>query len=96
MYSSRSEPNVDPDTWDCYRQTQEPSERGVEEIAPEEIVNAMRAALHATDTCEGICRDALELIGHTRLTSQVRAILSDALEFGVQSRWLPENLIAFR
>lgn len=84
--------DLDPETWQGYRRTQDSTERSVDEIAPEEIANAMRRALRPGASRGGLCRDALDLLGHSRMTAHVQHILESALEFGVQSGRLPDDL----
>lgn len=84
--------HADPDTWQGCRQTQEPTDRDIGDIAPEEIVNAMRRVLHSGADSDRLYRDALELLGHSRMTARVKTVLGSALEFGIQSAQLPVGI----
>lgn len=82
--------DLDPETWRGCRQTQEPTDRDIGEIAPEEIVNAMCRVLRPDGA--GLYRETLELLGHSRMTTRVKTVLASALEFGIHAGRLPADL----
>ena len=86
--------HLDPRDWRGFRVTQHSSERKFDEIAPEEIVNAMRQALETGGNggVERLKRSAMELLGYHRKGGSVESILEQAVAFGVTEGRLPDVL----
>jgi hypothetical protein len=78
---------VDPSTWRGFRRNDGELARKVTEMAPEEVLNAMRVCVHVGQAVS--MRELVELtarlFGHDRLTSAVRERLEALLNFGVES-----------
>lgn len=69
--------NLDPEGWRGFRSVDDPPTRSLEEVAPEEIANAMRSVLAdapAVDV-ETLIRRTAEIFGISRLGANVRARL---------------------
>ncbi|MGC9665903.1 DUF4011 domain-containing protein [Planosporangium sp. 12N6] len=68
---------LDPKRWNGFRTTQAKTDRAFEEIAPEEVANAVRHALAVTPdlTEQELFRAALELLGYQRLTQKITKLL---------------------
>lgn len=69
---------LDPQTWEGYRSADKDGSRSLDEVAPEEIKNAMIAVLQLAPTLdeEGVLRRTAEVFGIVRLGSLVKARLS--------------------
>ena len=69
---------IDPDTWSGFRMAGDDSSRSLDEIAPQEISNAMLAVLHDypdLESVDDLLRGTAELFGIFRLGANVRARL---------------------
>ncbi|NJC72603.1 DUF4011 domain-containing protein [Planosporangium thailandense] len=68
---------LDPRRWNGFRTTQSRTDRAFEEIAPEEIANAVRYALTAAPelTEQELFRSTLELLGYQRRTEKITKLL---------------------
>ncbi|GAA1190050.1 DUF4011 domain-containing protein [Prauserella alba] len=84
--------DLDPHTWRGFRETQRSSDRAVQEIAPHEIINAIRHASNTGGPGERVLREALRLLGHTKMTEAVEDHIVRVLDFGVGEGLLPSSL----
>jgi hypothetical protein len=86
--------HLDPDDWSGFRVTQHSSERKFNEIAPEEIVNAMRQVFETdgAGSVDHLKRSTMELLGYRRRGGNIDHILLQALAFGVTGGRLPDRL----
>lgn len=68
---------MDPDTWAGFRYAESGGSRTIDEIAPEEITNAMLAVIAEYDglSHDGVMRRTAELFGISRLGANVRSRL---------------------
>lgn len=68
---------VDPETWTIFRVAEASSSRSLDEIAPEEIANAMKAVLadNPFGGADDVLRRTAELFGIVRLGPNVRSRL---------------------
>lgn len=70
---------MNPDRWEGFRTNQASNDRAFEEIAPEEVRNAVVHALRfvpvAALTEEELLRSALELLGYRRKTEKIERLL---------------------
>jgi hypothetical protein len=68
---------LDPRRWNGFRTTRSRTDRAFEEIAPEEIANAVRYALTSTPdmTEQELFRATLELLGYQRRTEKITKLL---------------------
>jgi hypothetical protein len=68
---------LDPKRWNGFRATRSRTDRAFEEIAPEEVANAVRCALASTPdlTEQELFRAALELLGYQRRTQKLSKLL---------------------
>lgn len=69
--------HLDPNTWSGFRTADADNTRSLDEIAPEEIANAMKAAMakRPTSSQDELLRGAAEVFGIVRLGANVRARL---------------------
>lgn len=84
--------HCDSATWRGFRRNSKQNGRKFNEIAPEEIVNAMRHALDtgsANDTKQ-LYRTARELLGYGKTTEAMEHVLGEALAWGVTEGRLPK------
>ncbi|GAA1799530.1 DUF4011 domain-containing protein [Planosporangium flavigriseum] len=79
--------SLDPRRWSGFRTTQSRDDRAFEEIAPEEIANAIRHALASALelTEEDLFRTTLELLGYQRRTEKIDKMLRYGLLEGLAS-----------
>jgi len=79
---------LDPETWRGFRVNQNSSDRDFEEIAPEEVANAIAYALAkaAVMAEEELLRRGLELLGYRRKTEKIDGLLRYGLQIAYQSR----------
>ncbi|SNS94655.1 AAA domain-containing protein [Asanoa hainanensis] len=74
---------LDPEAWRGFRRARNSSDRDFDEIAPEEIVNAVCHALASARRAEqDLLRATLERLGYRRLTEKIESRLRYGLEFG--------------
>jgi hypothetical protein len=75
---------LDPETWRGFRRARNSSDRDFEEVAPEEILNAVCHALAAVPRLaeRALLRATLELLGYRRMTEKIESRLRYGLEFG--------------
>lgn len=80
-------PAIDPDTWTGYRTVDRDATRKLDEVAPQEIGNAMTDVLiqHPDFTSDTVIRITADTFGISRLGANVRARL-EAVEAMVRSR----------
>jgi hypothetical protein len=80
-------PNIDPATWTGFRATQASADRAFEEIAPEEVANAIRHALTSVYAMaeEELLRAALGLLGYQRKTEKISRLLRHGLGVALTS-----------
>jgi len=89
--------HLDPDTWRGVRQNQASTDRMFDEIAREEIANAMSWAFdngRAHDT-EQLFRTAMELLGFRRKSQAMDDTFHRVLAWGVLNGRLPNRLSGF-
>ncbi|MCO8273571.1 DUF4011 domain-containing protein [Actinoplanes sp. TRM 88003] len=86
-------PELDAEAWRGYRRTQKSSDRGLEDIAPEEIANAAHNALAVKPglTEEDLLRSTLELLGYRRMTEKIERLLRYGLETGQKTGAVVRN-----
>jgi hypothetical protein len=72
---------LDPRRWTGFRTTLSRTDRAFEEIAPEEVANAVRYALTSTSdmTEQELFRTTLELLGYHRRTEKINQLLRSGL-----------------
>ncbi|MER6993961.1 DUF3320 domain-containing protein [Saccharopolyspora hirsuta] len=80
-----------PGEWQGFRSNPKANGRSFGEIAPEEIVNAMRRAFGtgASDTKQ-LYRTTRELLGYGKTTESMEQLLSKSLAWGIAEGHLPE------
>jgi hypothetical protein len=80
-------PNIDPATWTGFRATQASTDRAFEEIAPEEVANAICYALRSVYAMaeEELLRAALGLLGYQRKTEKISRLLRHGLDIALTS-----------
>ncbi|MDR7304234.1 DUF4011 domain-containing protein [Haloactinomyces albus] len=80
--------HLNPETWRGFRKSRQlPGDRSLEEICPEEIVNAMCHALSERRiiSTDELYKTTLNLLGHKRKTGNIRSILESAERIGIES-----------
>ena len=80
-------PGNDPEEYHDFRVAADGESRAIEEVAPEEVVNAMAylAAAGGGIDAEELLRETLALLGGRRVTAQIRQRLEGILEAGIES-----------
>jgi hypothetical protein len=78
---------LDPEAWRGYRPTPDGLDRPIEQISQREVVNAMAAICSASAgiSPEELKREALRVFGGRRMTTNIAAYLTSALELGCES-----------
>lgn len=78
---------VDPENYSAFRTPAPDATRSVQEIAPEEIANAMAVISKRSSgaTVDDLVSEALSIFGGRRLTAQARSALESGLERGLRS-----------
>ena len=84
---------IDPDSWTGFRRADVEGTRGLDEIAPQEIRNAMVAAVREAHglSDEDTLRETARVFGVGRLASKVRPRLEDVLDAAVREGRLVER-----
>jgi hypothetical protein len=79
--------SLDAETWRKFRRTPLGSDRKLEHVAPEEILNAMQEVLVADEDMEfdGMLRVVAEIFGFARLSAPVRAHLTRVFNWAQRS-----------
>lgn len=87
---------INPVTWRSFRTTPPGTDRPLEDIAPEEIANAMQSLAQHTVSRDELFRTTLATFGFSRLTKQATLRLDCCLLDLLQSERIESNGVSYR